>query len=1208
MKRVLPLCLWLCLLVLGGFSDPAKGQTFARSYGLPDSREEGMSLLPLDSKTLLLAASKDDSTQLLFLDPDGNLLFHQSFKFSRNGLNDVVTSLKLDSENKVIAVGMGVVLGTNNYEGFAFRYDPVTRQLLWSNIWPDPSDGFGVLEYTPGQYMVFGEDRGTTGNGEDGLMAQMNPATGAISNAIQYGIGSSETFRSPVFWKNHFYTVGRFTLGPTNNFMRASMARLAVNGTVQQSRSFFVPMVASVRFASTDLAELDQDHLVMTAYGNPVGAPSRNVYLSMHDSLTVPVWGFRYDVLDQAGEIPHDVTREGDELIVMGSLLGARNTAFILRTGLDGSNPRCHSYPLYLRLPSGLSDNRMVVWNNSIYMTGTAPEAGGITFDNIGLIRANLDGSLSPECHVDTHLVDWEANTLSYSNGLTDSLSTVSDSLITLTPTVPPIQENPLCGDEPSPCFAADDSLFTRITNSVTLSGYQSWDGKMYLGDGVIVTIQGANSVLDLTNVDIVFGECAGINFVEGAQLRANNSVFRSCDPFRSWRGLRFEQADSSIVNTCTFKNAQQALHFVGSGDTPNPLTCRVSNNLFANNRIAMESSFMQMSGAVSGNTFLVDGQLIDFSPAACTLNPAYTDDHWGIRLIATEWRALISQNDFINGRGPDDAQDLYGIQAVLSSGTFSSNQFSNAFRGIELSACKGVTVENNQFETTQNFFDLENQIRASGNCSWLWITGNQLVNSNEDRSGMAGIYVDESAIVNIKENRVEGFAQGIQIRNLHTAQIAENELWNNLLYGIYQENGTNVDLNCNRIHMHYRPGQNAFGMGWFHRDGEIAGNQIRSNCVWDSQVALLTSSVSQSSLPLIRNNYFYNYEEAGILNMGCTGSIGTQINPISAAGRNTFRSNNTAATASNAAFDIFSTTTAITVNGNTGIRNVNANVFVNGSNLHGSTAACGNQAGNVNAEFLAGDICDTFDEQVAEVEGKILKSDFSVFEELSDKDVYRLSKAWMQHFISKGQGMFAQEIYNYGRGHLAAQYASILEIDNLWMRNEFLSARQKLTLNPGNNRMLELARIEDCLMQGKPLENAQIDGLQQWQHPQDAWGDHARDLLHLQAVRSDFRFREVLLPQFKLDQRRIGIEQAHFSIFPNPNSGNFNLEYVFPDGEGGRLEIYDSQGRRILQRNLKNQGGQEAVQLQELPVGIYLIRLSQEAKVLDSRKWIKIK
>ena len=65
------------------------------------------------------------------------------------------------------------------------------------------------------------------------------------------------------------------------------------------------------------------------------------------------------------------------------------------------------------------------------------------------------------------------------------------------------------------------------------------WDGKYYIDDNVIVTVNNG-AVLDITTVDVVFGECAGIVFQDSAYLRATNSVFRPCNIDKTWKGLEF--------------------------------------------------------------------------------------------------------------------------------------------------------------------------------------------------------------------------------------------------------------------------------------------------------------------------------------------------------------------------------------------------------------------------------------------------------------------------------------------------------------------------------------------------------------------------------------------------------------------------------------------------------------------------------------------
>ena len=152
-------------------------------------------------------------------------------------------------------------------------------------------------------------------------------------------------------------------------------------------------------------------------------------------------------------------------------------------------------------------------------------------------------------------------------------------------------------------CFAEADSLFTKILSNTTYSTDVVWDGKYYIDDNVIVTVTNG-SILDITNVDVVFGECAGIVFTDGALLRSNNSVYRPCYIDGTWKGLRFvgKGKFDNIINECTFKNAEVALYFQELADGV------ISSNLFSNCnygiRVEGNNSF---NHPISGNRFVTE-------------------------------------------------------------------------------------------------------------------------------------------------------------------------------------------------------------------------------------------------------------------------------------------------------------------------------------------------------------------------------------------------------------------------------------------------------------------------------------------------------------------------------------------------------------------------------------------------------------------------
>ena len=79
--------------------------------------------------------------------------------------------------------------------------------------------------------------------------------------------------------------------------------------------------------------------------------------------------------------------------------------------------------------------------------------------------------------------------------------------------------------------------------------------------------------------MDVIFGECAGIQFIGDAEVRANNSVFRPCDVNETWLGFIFRGTANGVINESTFKNAQTALNFSGVDQ----VNVRIVNNLYQN-------------------------------------------------------------------------------------------------------------------------------------------------------------------------------------------------------------------------------------------------------------------------------------------------------------------------------------------------------------------------------------------------------------------------------------------------------------------------------------------------------------------------------------------------------------------------------------------------------------------------------------------------
>ncbi|RYZ78322.1 MAG: T9SS type A sorting domain-containing protein, partial [Proteobacteria bacterium] len=72
----------------------------------------------------------------------------------------------------------------------------------------------------------------------------------------------------------------------------------------------------------------------------------------------------------------------------------------------------------------------------------------------------------------------------------------------------------------------------------------------------------------------------------------------------------------------------------------------------------------------------------------------------------------------------------------------------------------------------------------------------------------------------------------------------------------------------------------------------------------------------------------------------------------------------------------------------------------------------------------------------------------------------------------------------------------------------------------------------------------------------------------------------------------------ADFSIFPNPNNGNFNVKFT-PDGQNEvKINVHDIQGRRIYNKEYPATGAfEENLQLNSVQSGVYLVTVENGNK-----------
>lgn len=1206
------------LLLSLAFLNPGFGQTFMKMYGDATLNEGGMCMLP-DTRNangdFWVGGYRADSALLIHMDDDGNVLATRTFRFTNPvtaTANDQITAMKLDSDNLIYGCGVN---GTGAGRiAFAFRYDPVADVVLWSREGLGNSFGMDIVEMRPGgNYIMTGGEMQAGGFSNDGYAVQLNRTTGAVGAFnSQYNLGSAETFGGSVMYDDTTLIVtGRLNsqnccLGQ----MRASLAAIHANtGAVLWSRSYLHALTWTARQYSFDV-EVDNDSLVMIHAGdnNGTSPTTTTLGLSKHLPNGTLVWAWDYQVNAIGNEWAWSLQVLGDGYLIFATDRAANGDVIVIRTDINGAVLWSNRYGgpgSEVIFFSG--DNEMIVYNNSIYFTVQSNSWTGGDQD-VMVVRTDLSGLFSPDCpFTDTvGVIDTlYQNPADFAVVLAATASSNTMTAVNSAPVVTDIPDTLICGVT---CFADGNPNYEQILVDRLVASDEDWVGKYYIAPGVTVTVDGAT--LDLTNVDLVFGECAGIDFINQGHVRANNSVFRPCNEDETWRGFSFTGGSDGVVNECTFKNAQRGMAFGSGAAQQDNSTARITNNLFVNCRWGVFVEFDDFADAITGNTFIVDDRMINYAPDSCFISP-YNNDHYGIAGTAAGFEAMISQNDFVNASEANAAKELIGFWGLQTRGRLTANNFTNCLEAVEISECEFFSIENNEIEITQDFRQNLNQIRVSGG-TWIWITGNHLVNSVEhDKFALTGaaIYADNTRIINIKENTVEGFLNGIQAMSLIQGNIGENKISNSAIYGIYMEDGQEVDIACNQIDMRLQNDITVVGIGYLQYDPSSGGNRIRGNCISNTAWAILTFSAVGGNIPLIVNNYMYNYTTYGVYNDGFSGGIGTGTT-FALAGRNTFVSNNIPA----GAFDVFSTVPIVAA-GNFGISTVNANVTTSGTGLFNSTAACGHQIGTVSQQLTDEEICDNFTDDMdgsfrLALDGKIKE----VFGDMTPKYRQPFATSLLARMHSDGLTTDAEAFHQamLQSAYFDATDKSLFTYAHRLAQGDYAAATQVLGQLDGTSAA-DFAAVEQVrlalLTSGRPhhaMTPAELATLADIAEDWTLAGDYARDLLHLQAAYELFRFRPVFLPEAKKGESPINLEAGLLEVFPNPGTDFVNVRYNVLNLDGAQLELLDVAGRRILRQPLKFNSGQMQIDIQNLEQGIYLLSLSNADGRQEYKKLVK--
>lgn len=746
-------------------------------------------------------------------------------------------------------------------------------------------------------------------------------------------------------------------------------------------------------------------------------------------------------------------------------------------------------------------------------------------------------------------------------------------------------------------CIETPNVPFHKILAPVTYTGNMYWEGTYYIDS--VVTVLGPNAVLDITNVDCIFGPNGTIVVTQGAFLRTNNSVLRPCEINDIWQGISFQGSSSGWINQTTIKNAIIGVDVIG-----NARGIRLTDNSFIKCQIGarLTNSFMQQS--ISGNTFEVDNTQLPY--------PATPNDYWGIKMYSSDISGLIAQNDFRQTEPQNTINRHYGIYGDASSFTVSENHFNDMFRSIDISNNSNVvTVEKNSIKLNKlkSSYDIY-QIRNTNCNNPVLIYENEMDNGLVDNSFAGAIYCANTIRTHVKDNKINGYLVGVMANNTIDLHVASNEITNSMNLGIGLMNTRGSIVGCNTINSMVTNFNTPIGIREYFGDGS---SSIYANCIFNMHTAIdLRGMGAAAPLPALYNNYMYNYSDYGIYNINYGGAIGGPGGAVNA-GRNTFMSNNGAV----GTIDIFSAP-GITEGGNFGVLFTVGVLSTTNPDQFYSTAACGQQIQQSypNNQLDKYNVCDNYNLQ--QWVAPLVAGGYTVStpaEPFTSASINETLKNGGNHvvggitaFMLKGGDTAKQTADAVLASEMERNLAASLIVYNYLTISQPVLATTYLNspeLSTINDDLRYVLNTEIALATDAKLDGGQVGRLKQIDDSEVRYSSLAREVIQAINGDHDYKFAKMPDPEFASPENALTRKANSLVVYPVPASQQITVRHNVKDANVQGLRIVSAIGTEVTSFTYTLNAGEISIDISTLSPGIYTVILAtdnNDAPFMNSR------
>lgn len=881
-----------------------------------NSRDIGSDIIELDNGDLLLIGSTDNAIEnnslrdgiLTRINPNtGAIIWSRAYGIDGNTDNNALSMAIQTNNGDIVAVGFITDADDTDQSMWFLRVNSNTGAVLASTSFNESGFSFLINVFespNPAGGTSFIAVGGTGVGTFDNAYITRLDAGGNILQEFEYS-GNANWFTEAIEINNAIYACGGFNGGANGRplIVEFNPVNLAVNNAWSLDNGRILNCLQTVQIGT------DQ-HLTL-------GGITQNEQPLFVD------FNITDTVIDQAIEYPIEARITSIQRNPQGGWLAnfrALNQMEFALLDDDGNIDNFITYndrEEWINRLTPLSNNRIATigWNDDnndspliLNIVGNNGESGCSVFNQLQEtpINANLNNLVVPNNIANSTATNVTLNTVNLNWEVTTNCEGCWTSL----------DSGYIRLDSNNPDARIADFGIVDLGNNrfrIRNGLYNRLPEKLYLANGVLLDIEAinngvTNTIVDLTDSDVVFGVGAGIRVQTGAgqlgnraELIINEATLRPCLDGNTWDGIVVSGARASLTcQASTFINATLAIYVEDAADGI------YANNSFLNCQFGIVGNQAAWNSPITSNIFSINATVLglDYTPLDeietsdlnvtaniwgnanrfSTINNRYFNGNGNPILTAANFQgfaaielmgstngnlisnSVISQNQFINSLPlGDDHPEYNGILLDLIHGiNISQNRFTNNDRSIIINQSLNNSIENNYMEVTRrstadrSFYQIVVSAAStiSNSASALLIKENTLVNS----AAPLDLTPDIISTDNQPSNEVLNGTGAIYIHGSTNApiRIANNTI-TGFEIGIYKLGGHNSQIVKNHIQAHL------IGIFQDRGNGLIGCNEINMDALANNiSVAGISGEQSTlSGLSTILSNCIQNTDRA---------------------------------------------------------------------------------------------------------------------------------------------------------------------------------------------------------------------------------------------------------------------------------------------------------------------------------------------------------